>query len=75
MGDGPTFPSRTIETGSEPALPYAVGQCQGGEDKYISTDYQARSGFQVGDHVELLQLFSCACATRITVNTKTLCWA
>lgn len=66
MGVGPTFPSRTIEAGSEPALPYAVEKSQGGEDTYISTDYQARSGFQVGDHVELLQLSSCACATRIT---------
>ena len=66
MGNGPTFRSRTIEAGSERALPCTVGQCQGGEDKDISADYQARSDFQVGDHVELLQLCSCACATRIT---------
>jgi len=72
MRDGPTFPSWTFEAGSEPTVPCVVGQCQGGEphhyseNKDISRDFQARSCFQVGDHVELLQLCSCACATRIT---------
>jgi hypothetical protein len=65
MGNGPAFPRRRFAASSEPAMPCAVGHCQGEEphrhweDKDISPDILAKSGFK---WVTMSNCRSCASA-------------